>query len=320
MSRSLIVIVKTIANPLGRRLRTAVAPNEAYDAGNQGSPMSEDHSDSGDDSGNDDDFAEAILSGRSSAAAQNDTHDTGSQTYPMSQSPLLSIHGKNDHSNLAGGLGSGLSSASAQNNAHDAGNHGSPMDHTSPMGQVPLEPDHVNDGCLAEILPSNRPSAPTQNDNHDASNQGSPLNVVFPLSLVSLVSQGSPVADHGSINHGSPIPCHDRSNQRSLTSHIPPMIQGSPVPDHYINNQPSPMRQTPIQLNHNSCTHAYLVETSLNTYKSNLASLCTHAIGILQSDPSKAQRFLDDLKEIANQMFTDTQRSLDWQRSPGRRS
>ncbi|OBT65284.1 hypothetical protein VE03_04600 [Pseudogymnoascus sp. 23342-1-I1] len=317
--------------PKWTRSRTALAQNEAHDAGGQGSPMDEDPSNSGDDSDNYDEFAETIFESRSTVAAQNDANDTGNQN-PMSQSPLLSIHGKIDGSRLDGRVGSSVSMGALHNGAGDAVKQVSPMDHVSPMGQVPPTSDHhrSNEGSpmsqcsswsdslfgdhsdVTESTPLSHYSTAAQNDAPDVVNETSTMHRISPIGQVppgfgcQSSNRGSPIGqDSPSSNYGS-----DDQSHVVLT---PPSSRSSGTSQENVCDagcQTFPMPPPPRE-DHFNGIPSYAAEALRSTIKISLSTLCSDFMATAQSDLPRARRDLDELKEIANQYFSATEGSFD---------
>ncbi|OBT53442.1 hypothetical protein VE04_06399 [Pseudogymnoascus sp. 24MN13] len=313
-----------------KRPSTAVAQNEAHNASNQGSPMDEDSADSGDDSGNDGDFVENILSGLS-AAAQNNAHETGNQTYPRSQSPLLSIQGKNDHVHLTGSLRSSFSSTAVQNGALDTVKQESPIKHISSIGRVPSIPDHQgrnqgssvsrlsgsnsssgNHGNIAGTFSLSSFSAAAQSDGRDAVNQN------FPIKNISPIDQEPRRSDHQTYNQGSrmdqdsPRSNYGTNNQRRLVETLAMGHSSAAAQNniHDCGSQTHAMSQPPEPDQHKGIP-AYAAEALRNTIKVSLPTLRSDFMATAHSDLPRAQRDRDGLKQITNQYFSATESSFD---------
>ncbi|KFZ05846.1 hypothetical protein V501_07975 [Pseudogymnoascus sp. VKM F-4519 (FW-2642)] len=313
-----------------KRPSTAVAQKEAHNASNQGSPMDEDSADSGDDSGNDGDFVENILPGLS-AAAQNNAHETGNQTYPRSQRPLLSIQGKNDHVHLTGSLRSSFSSTAVQNGALDTVKQESPIKHISSIGRVPSISDHQgrnqgssvsrfsgsnsssgNHGNIAGTFSLSSFSAAAQSDARDADYQN------FPIKNISPIDQEPRRSDHQTYNQGSrmdqgsPRSNYGTNNQRRLVETLARGHSSAAAQNniHDCGSQTHAMSQPPEPDQHKGIP-AYAAEALRNTIKVSLATLCSDFMATAHSDLPRAQRDLDDLKQITNQYFSATESSFD---------
>lgn len=309
-----------ITKSLSRRPDTALAQNEAHDAGSQGSPMEEDSSHSGGYGDNDNESIETILESRTTVAALNDASDTENQTYPTSQSHLLSIDGKIDRIHPARGALSSVSLASVHNGADDAVRQVSPMDHNSPLRQVPPRSGHQgsiegspmsqcysrsnslfdDQSDIIGTSPLSHSSKTAQNDARDAVNQTSPKNHISPNGQGSPMDQNSSCSNYGS-NDSSHLVVTPHSSCSSSASQ-------ENVRDAGCQTFPS---ERPPQEDHFNGIPSYAAEALRNTIKISLSTLCSDFMATAHSDLPRARRDLDDLKEIANQYFSTTESSFD---------